>query len=240
MSPSTPCVVFDMDDTIYLERDYVRSGFRAIGRLLHRDHGVEGAGERAWQLFLDGHRSTTFDVVLDEHDLPGDLVVELVECYRRHRPAIEPLAGPTAAVARLRAIARLGLISDGPFESQRAKADALGVDDWSQATILTAELGDGRGKPAPDAFVEIERRVPDASWYAYIGDNPRKDFVAPRELGWRTVRVRRPGSLHQELDSGDDVDIEVDDLSDIEAVLAGRCDAPDDPPPGTTTEGDNG
>ena len=24
-------VVFDLDDTLYLERDYVRSGFRAVG-----------------------------------------------------------------------------------------------------------------------------------------------------------------------------------------------------------------
>ena len=26
------CVAFDLDDTLYLERDYVRSGFWAVGR----------------------------------------------------------------------------------------------------------------------------------------------------------------------------------------------------------------
>jgi hypothetical protein len=44
--------------------------------------------------------------------------------------------------------------------------------------------------------------------------------VAPRCLGWRTVRVRRPGSLHAEVPSGDDVDAEITSLADLDAALA--------------------
>ncbi len=53
----------------------------------------------------------------------------------------------------------------------------------------------------------------------YLADNPRKDFVAPRALGWRTVRVRRPESLHVDVDSGEDVDVEVADLSEVACLL---------------------
>lgn len=216
----SPCVVFDIDDTLYLERDYVRSGFAAVGDLLRRDHGIEGAADRAWRLFVDGHRGSTFDVVVDEHDLSPELVVDLISCYRSHRPAITPCADSVMAVARLRQVARLAVISDGPIESQRAKAEVLGIDEWSQATVLTAELGEGRSKPAKDPFVEVQRRIPGAVWYAYVGDNPLKDFVAPRQLGWRTVRVRRPGSLHEQIENGDDVDTEITDLAGLEAALA--------------------
>ena len=55
--------------------------------------------------------------------------------------------------------------------------------------------------------------------FVYVGDNPAKDFVAPRALGWRTVRVRRHGQLHHEVPSGDDVDVEITSLDQLEAAL---------------------
>jgi putative hydrolase of the HAD superfamily len=216
-----PCVVFDIDDTLYLERDYVRSGFEAVGGYLEATWGVAGCGQRAWELFLQGHRHSTFDTVLAEADLPGQVVSDLVELYRQHAPTIQPCADAAHAITRLRPTGPLAVISDGPLSSQRAKADALGVDRWSDLTVLTATLGEGRGKPAPDAFELVERQFPDAPGYAYIGDNPAKDFLAPRRLGWRTVRLRRAGSLHEQVRSGPDVDVEITDLDDIEEALGG-------------------
>jgi len=29
-----------------------------------------------------------------------------------------------------------------------------------------------------------------------VADNPRKDFIGARQLGWRTVRVLRPAGEH--------------------------------------------
>ena len=31
----------------------------------------------------------------------------------------------------------------------------------------------------------------------YLADNPAKDFCAPRQLGWETVRFRMPGRLQE-------------------------------------------
>ena len=33
--------------------------------------------------------------------------------------------------------------------------------------------------------------------FIYIGDNPAKDFISPKQLGWSTARVLRPGSEHE-------------------------------------------
>ena len=34
--------------------------------------------------------------------------------------------------------------------------------------------------------------------FTYVADNPVKDFVAPRRLGWRTLCVERPGRVRAE------------------------------------------
>ena len=52
-------VMLDVDDTLYLERDYVRSGFEAVAEWCRDEWGVADVGERAWALFLGGRRRTT-------------------------------------------------------------------------------------------------------------------------------------------------------------------------------------
>ncbi|MGH9118455.1 MAG: HAD family hydrolase, partial [Acidimicrobiales bacterium] len=86
-------VVFDIDDTLYLERDYVRSGFAAVGALVGDRLGVPDFADRAWTAFLHGTRRTIFDdtLVACGLDPEPDLVGELVERYRTHEPAISLL-----------------------------------------------------------------------------------------------------------------------------------------------------
>ena len=51
--------VFDLDDTLILERDYVHSGFQTVGRHLWRSRGLDGFAEEAWRLFLFPHGPST-------------------------------------------------------------------------------------------------------------------------------------------------------------------------------------
>ena len=53
-------VVFDLDDTLYLERDYVRSGFRAVDAWL-ASRGILGFFGEAWANFENGLRGKAFD-----------------------------------------------------------------------------------------------------------------------------------------------------------------------------------
>ena len=46
--------MLDVDDTLYLERDYVRSGFRAVGQWAAEASSVwTESPSSAWQLFLE-------------------------------------------------------------------------------------------------------------------------------------------------------------------------------------------
>lgn len=217
------CVVFDLDDTLFLERDYVRSGFAAVAAWAHSELGVPGLLEAAWAAFERGTRHTVFnEVLLDAGVEPTEArIAALVSLYRRHVPSLDLLPDARACLETLSGRVTLAAISDGPIESQQAKVGALGLTRWLDPIVLTAELGLGMQKPHHRAYELVQARagcLPQEC--AYVGDNPAKDFEAPASLGWRTVRVRRLLGLHARLTSGHDVAAEIPDLSTLPAVLS--------------------
>jgi glycosyltransferase involved in cell wall biosynthesis/FMN phosphatase YigB (HAD superfamily) len=223
-------VVLDIDDTLYLERDYVRSGFDAVGAWARDELGVDDLGERAWAAFEAGVRRTIFDDALAGAGVEAtpEIVSRLVAVYRAHAPAIEMLADARAWLDALAPHVAVAVVTDGPLASQRAKAEALVLTRWADLVVFTETLGPDRGKPHPAAFEQLEAELGVAGHRcAYVADNPAKDFLAPHRMGWRTVRVRRPGGLHAGVPSGDDVDAEITSLADLDGALG--WDAPDPP-----------
>lgn len=210
-------MILDLDDTLFLERDYVLSGLRAVGEHVATTYGRTGFGDVAVALFEAGVRGDTFNRALVAVGLPDDepTVRSLVEVYRRHSPDIALTPDARRLIPRLRG-RYLGVVTDGPLESQRAKALAVGAPRWSSAVIYTAELGPGFGKPHPRAFamhqVAAGRK---GAACVYVADNPNKDFAGPKSLGWATVRIRRPESLHAAVPNGDLVDLEIASLDEL-------------------------
>jgi putative hydrolase of the HAD superfamily len=191
------CVVFDVDDTLYLETDYVMSGFNAVGQWAADWLSIPDFAERCWNRFIAGQRGSIFDEVLRESGKqpPAELISALVEVYRTHIPSIKLAPDASEALEAISRIASIAVISDGPAASQSRKAEALGLGSFAAPIILTEMFGTEFRKPRPRAFELVAERHP-ASVFAYIADNPLKDFAAPKQLGWITVRVRRPGGLH--------------------------------------------
>ncbi len=211
------CVVFDVNDTLYLERDYVRSGFCAVGVWASRWLGVKDFGERCLAAFEAGKRGNIFNSVLTGAGVATtpELIPTLVSIYRTHMPDIK-LAGD--AVEVLDRLARpLAIITDGPAISQSRKIEALGLNRFFSPILLTEIFGREFCKPHHRAFLEVQRIVP-AHRFIYVADNPVKDFIAPRELGWRTIRIRRPHGLHAAIDGGG-ADFELPDCRGLEALI---------------------
>lgn len=221
------CVAFDLDDTLFLERDYVISGFRAASNFLHDEIGLDGFFDCALALFNRGSRGTIFNetlLALGRQD-DQDLVNRIVEVYRTHDPKIQLLADARSCLSAVTSRLFCAVVTDGPLPSQRAKARVLGVDRWSSLTVYTACLPEGHQKPAIDAFRLVERSSGfSGAECLYVADNPKKDFAGPKALGWYTLRVRRDGSLTQHFLSGSDVDVEVSALPEqIVSLLTLNC-----------------
>ena len=212
-------VLLDLDDTLYLERDYVAGGFRAVGAWLRERYGVVGFDRLCQRLFDQGRRGDVFDAALAELELAHCIpVAELVRVYRDHRPEIRLLPDARRLLERLAGRVPLALVTDGPARVQRHKILALEIAPRFDIITLTDELGRAFWKPHPRPFRETLAALRVAPEEAlWVADNPRKDFLAPRRLGMACVRVRRPGGIYAHLPTGPEgVDLELTDLDELE------------------------
>ena len=215
-------VVFDLDDTLYPERSFVFSGFEAVAaRLRQRMACPIDPAARMRELFGAEDRRHVFDRLLSEMacDESETWVPAMIQHYRSHAPAIRLYDDAQAVLDRWRGRFRLGLISDGPAEMQQNKIEALGLVERLDRVVLTDRWGQASWKPHPRAYREMQAAFDaDGPECVYIADNAEKDFVAPRPLGWRTVRVRRPDGIYAETvpPAGGEPEHEVASLTEID------------------------
>ncbi|WBU63467.1 HAD family hydrolase [Paracoccus aerodenitrificans] len=194
--PSSPAdkIVFDLDDTLYLERDFAFSGFEAVGQHVLTRHGVGGFAEICRDLFDTAHRQAVFGEALRHCRLSASQDIgELIEIYRYHSPQIALCDDTTRYLSGKGAI--FGLITDGPEKMQRNKIAALGLQASCDQIIPTGRWGHGFGKPHPRAY-EIISGASAGRRYVYVADNAAKDFVTPKRMGWATIQILRTDRVH--------------------------------------------
>lgn len=200
----TEAWVFDVDDTLYLERDYVASGFRAVGQWLNENHGVDGFGDRCWALFEAGARNHVFNEALaSSWRAPNpELISQLVTVYRDHEPDIRLSPQVARQLEDLAGSTSITLLTGGPVKSQQRKVAALGLARFTEAVVYAGAWGPEFDKPHPRAWQRTEglTRLTGPA-LTYVADNPLKDFAAPRSLGWHCIRIRLEGSQHQALET---------------------------------------
>jgi putative hydrolase of the HAD superfamily len=196
-------IVFDLDDTLYSERDYVLSGFQAIAAWAETSSRIPAseAFQELKSLFDRGVRGDTFDRWLRQRKLPPDLVSTLVSTYRQHSPAIKPDPDAREVLEALQKQYRLALVSDGYLEVQKAKLTALGLERFFEAIVFSDELGRDHWKPSQLPFTTAAKllRLQPAEML-YVADNPVKDFLGARQLGMFTVRLQRDGGEYAALE----------------------------------------
>lgn len=175
--------VFDLDDTLFPERDYVRSCFHWIAPHL----GGEAAFDELWRRFEAGERDPV-GVVAASRGLGEGAKAALVTEMRAHAPDVALDAGAAALIKALRdAGRRFSIVTNGRGVTQRAKIVALGLED-AAAIVISEEFG--AAKPDPALFRTVEAKHP-ARRHLFAGDNPAVDFEGPRSLGWMTAMLAR-------------------------------------------------
>jgi putative hydrolase of the HAD superfamily len=222
---SVQAVAFDLDDTLYPERQYVRSGYRAVGEFLRERLGrTEAFEDWLWDRFRSGRSAGALDALNAEFALgrSEEQIEALVSVYRDHRPDIRPWEGAIEVLRRLGRRCRLALLSDGFLPAQRLKLEALALAPLFDVVVFTEEIGRDAWKPSAAGFQAVREGlgVPHERC-AYVADNPAKDFVAPNRLGWRTVRLLCEGQVHAHEPAAPDgrPDITIRRLDELETAL---------------------
>jgi putative hydrolase of the HAD superfamily len=220
-------VIFDLDDTLYDEVDYCRSGFAAVARFMVRFQGctcVDDALACLWRHFLAGDRTRAFNAAMEEMGIPYDenRIRQMLEVYRAHRPNLELPADSRRTLDALKERYTLALLTDGFLPGQRLKVQALGIEHYFRQIVYTEELGRQFWKPSQVGFQNIvETLGTPADRMAYVADNEGKDFIAPNQMGMLTIQVRRPRRLYAHTSDQPDATpaLRIDRIEDLPSLL---------------------
>ena len=214
-------IIFDLDDTLYRERRWLLSGFAAVARHLEVAYRLDR--RQSFRALLravrSGRRHEAFQQLCGQFDLPVELIPGLVRLVRSHKPKLTLRQDTRRVLARLRMGWRLGVLTNGPPAVQARKTDALELRRLVDAVVYAADYG--TGKPEPRPFLEVAARVgAKPSRCVFVGDDPWCDIHGARQVGMRTVRLRRPGQGTR----GDEIpeaDAVIDTLAEVAEVASG-------------------
>lgn len=195
MSSANIEYVFDLDDTLYKERDYSRSALTFAGNLIASLFGRNHARDELLALVSQGV-ALPLDRYWDKARLPHAAKAQIVAAMNAHIPDIALYPAASVVLTRLRLNdAGFSIVTDGRSITQRAKLRALNCLDAKYISISDeVDLL----KTDVRRFLDFMTKFP-AERYVYVGDNPAKDFWAPNKLGWDTIMVLNSGeNIHQQ------------------------------------------
>jgi len=191
----TRALIFDLDDTLYAERQFVRSGFRVVAADVEARFGVARREARATLVgaLRRGNRRRALQELCERHLLPVGIVPDLVDTIRAHTP---DLSLPDSTVALLQAAREagwsLGIVTNGFPAIQARKVAALGLRERVDAVIFAHECGAGLGKPERAGFdAALAALGMPANLAVFVGDDLRCDVLGARRAGIRTVWMCR-------------------------------------------------
>ncbi|AZB10295.1 HAD family hydrolase [Chryseobacterium sp. G0162] len=184
-------IIFDLDDTLMYEVDYLKSAYREIASIVDPEI-QEKLYEEMFSKYQRGENAFEFlNIQYSKFE-----VKDLLEIYRNHFPKIHLNKDTQELLLNLKNQGyKIGLITDGRSVTQRNKLKALGVEAIFDKVIVSEEFGSTK----PDQknyLIFIEEGIED---YYYIADNPKKDFITPNKLGWISICLLDNGqNIHQQ------------------------------------------
>jgi putative hydrolase of the HAD superfamily len=173
-------VVFDLDDTLYKETDYNLSGVISVANNLEK-------------LFNKNIQNDLIKIFEDKGDvwgeackllsLPLSVKESLLWMYRLHCPEIALEEEVESLLSNLTISGNpIIILSDGRSITQRLKLLSLNLINFP--TYISEDYSSI--KPNEKRFKLImQDHICDN--YVYVADNPNKDFIAPNNLGWKTI-----------------------------------------------------
>jgi putative hydrolase of the HAD superfamily len=221
-------IALDLDGTLFAEAEWV------IPALEHAAQAIGLDSQYAWELATRYvHDRGAADAGIFNHVLLGcgqsDTALNIrafaaaANGYKPVRGSLQLLPGAEDALAELAERYRLAVIADGPVACQRGKVEGLGLERFSRDFIYSDEIDGIRSRrPDPRAYNELIRRlrVP-APRILCVADNPLKDFIRARQLGFVTIRVLTGEFAHYEYPSPEHAaDFDISSIAQLPELLA--------------------
>ena len=197
-------IIFDLDDTLISEKDYIDSGFRNVSNIFAQRYNLssEDVYSTMKNLFQEDTNKIfnrlfeNYKIFYDDTDIK-----KLVKLYREHTPNINLLEDARLVLENLRRNnIKIGIITDGYKETQNKKIEVLNLENIVEKIIVTDELGKEYWKPDKRSFEMMKKYFGvEYSEMIYVGDNLKKDFLAPNELGMLSIQIERKEGIYSNI-----------------------------------------
>jgi putative hydrolase of the HAD superfamily len=188
--------VFDLDDTLFLEIDFLKSAYRHISKMIFPRLNKD-IFEEMWERYQN--KENVFQWLMNQYrdQIPELTIDRLLTEYREHNPDIEPTEGVADFLAESnRRNVLMAIITDGRSLTQRNKLKALNILPYFKDIIISEEFGSE--KPDKRNYIYFTEKYPQAEFY-FFGDNTSKDFLTPHKLGWTTICIKDSGyNIHKQ------------------------------------------
>lgn len=197
-------VCFDLDDTLFKEIDFLKSGYRKVAELVEKRYGID-ARTAYDQMMVWYQRGENAFANLNEKYGIENPVSDYLNVYRYHQPSLILSQDVKEVLAALKeADCDLGIITDGREITQKQKIEALGLAEWINPDLVLINEDKKYFKPNHWSFdrmmLKCYEKLPNSELeFYYVGDNTEKDFQAPNELGWTSICLEDDGrNIHKQ------------------------------------------
>lgn len=191
----SPALIFDLDDTLYPERQFIRSGFHAVASEVTWRYGVPRPAALAtlFRALRRRNRGQALQELCRQHNLPVAIVPELVDVIRAHEPTLRLPPSSTATLVAARARGwRLGVLTNGLPAVQARKAVALDLGALVDTVVYAHDCAPRLGKPAREPFqIALARLGSLPTDSVFVGNDPWCDIAGARGVGLRTILLSR-------------------------------------------------
>lgn len=184
-------IVFDLDDTLYKEIDFLKSAYTEISQIISQD--IDENDSNVYDFMFNKYKEgvNPFKRVLDRYNITKYNIDDLILLYRNHIPKICLDNDTKNVLNEVKQLAyATGIITDGRSHQQRNKIQSLGLNSFFDHVIISEEFGSE--KPNPENYKYYQKLY--TADFFYIGDNTKKDFVSANTLGWTTICLLSNGN----------------------------------------------
>ena len=218
-------VIFDLDDTLYPQIEYTRQSLLASAPYIAEISGcgVEIVNENL-NIILGWHGieyKRIYDDLFEAISFDGKpYLQDILKLFRGCKPKISAYQNVYKVLDELNVSYRLGMITDGYEEAQKYKINELNLNDYFEKVLITDTLGIENRKPSSvpyEKLLEIMELA--ANECVYVGNDPRKDFIACKKLGMKSVRIKQGDYKNLVLDQEYEADYCVDDIINLLDII---------------------
>lgn len=215
-------IIFDLDDTLYNEIEFVKSGFSAVSEYLADKFNINQ--KKIFNSFMKelekNGRGKIFDVVLEKYQIKTyNNIKKALAIYRTHKPKIT-LPQQSIQILKHFNSFPIYIITDGNKIVQSNKIKSLEIEKFVKKVFITHRFGKIHSKPSTYCFEKIAKLEKQSFQnIVYIGDNPHKDFINIKKLGFKTIRILNGMFKEIKMEKEYEADINIQNLNELKNIL---------------------